>query len=118
MPEAGEVVLIPFPFTDLSATKRRPVLVLRSPDALGDFLAIAVTSRPGHDDAVSLSQPDLQTGMLPKPSFIRTTKLYTLNERCIVRKFGTLKPDAFTRVHRAVCAVLACENQPGSRSRS
>ncbi len=43
----GEVVLIPFPFSDLQAAKRRPVLVLRSCDGFGDFLAAAITSQAG-----------------------------------------------------------------------
>ena len=44
MSRAGDVVLLPFPFTDLSATKKRPVLLLSDEDSLGDFLALAVTS--------------------------------------------------------------------------
>ena len=55
MPQPGEVVLIPFPYTDLATAKRRPVLVLRAADAYGDFLAAAVTSQTGHEDAVVLA---------------------------------------------------------------
>ncbi len=38
--ERGELVLIPHPFTDLSARKRRPVLILTNPDQHGDFIAL------------------------------------------------------------------------------
>lgn len=44
--ERGDLVLIPFPFTDLSALKRRPVLALTAADAFGDFVGVPVTSRP------------------------------------------------------------------------
>jgi mRNA interferase MazF len=44
--ERGDLVLIPFPFSDLSPAKRRPVLLLTRPDAYGDFVALAVTSPP------------------------------------------------------------------------
>lgn len=108
MPQPGEVVLIPFPYTDLATTKRRPVLVLRPPDSFGDFLAAAVTSHAGHIDALALTQTDLQEGVLPKLSFVRTTKLYTLNERVVVHRFGTLLPKAFTRFHAAICTALGC----------
>ena len=77
MPHPGEVVLIPFPYTDLATAKRRPVLVPRPADTFGDFLAVAVTSQTGHQDAMPLTQADFQKGILPKPSYVRTSKLYT-----------------------------------------
>ena len=43
--EAGELVVVPFPFTDLSSAKRRPVLALTAPDTQGDFIGCPVTSR-------------------------------------------------------------------------
>ncbi len=108
MPQPGEVVLIPFPYTDLTTAKRRPVLVLRPADGFGDFLAAAITSHPGHVDALTLTQMDLQEDVLPKPSYVRATKLYTLNERIVVRRFGALKPEAFARIHAAICTALGC----------
>lgn len=58
MLERGDLVLIPYPFTDLSASKRRPVLVLVGTDAHGDFIGLPVTSRPRIEHAVPLAQPD------------------------------------------------------------
>ena len=43
--ERGDLLLVPYPFSDLSASKRRPVLALTSPDSYGDFIALQVTSR-------------------------------------------------------------------------
>lgn len=108
MPRPGDIVLIPFPYTDLATTKRRPVLVLRPPDAFGDVLAAAVTSQAGHEDAITLTQADFLEGFLPKPSYVRTSKLYTFNERVIARRFGTLTPMAFTRAQDAICTMLGC----------
>ena len=42
MLDAGSLVVLPFPFSDLRATKRRPVVLLTAPDGYGDFLAMAV----------------------------------------------------------------------------
>jgi hypothetical protein len=47
----GGFALVPFPFSDLSSAKRRPVLLLVDPDGYGDLLAVAVTSRPHHSNA-------------------------------------------------------------------
>lgn len=82
--------------------------MLRPTDGFGDFLAAAVTSHAGHVDALALTQMDLQEGLLPKPSYVRATKLYTLNERIVVRRFGALRPEAFARIHAAICEGLGC----------
>jgi mRNA interferase MazF len=109
MPHPGDVLLIPFPYADLTTSKRRPVLVLRRADSFGDFLAAAITSQPGHEDALPLDQGDFQEGILPKPSYLRTTKLYTLNRRIAASPFGRLTPGAFQRVQDTICAALGCE---------
>lgn len=52
--EPGDLVLIPFPFADLKATKKRPVLVLTRPDRPGDFIGLAVTSVPTPEHALRI----------------------------------------------------------------
>ncbi|MGA8147205.1 MAG: hypothetical protein WB870_06450 [Gallionellaceae bacterium] len=66
----SDIVQIPFPFSDLTHQKCRPVLLLTAPDAFGDFLAAAVTSQAGHDDAIALQDDDIVEGHLPKTSWI------------------------------------------------
>jgi mRNA interferase MazF len=60
--EAGDLVLLPFPFSDLTSMKRRPVLLLTAPDAHGDFVACPVTSRAGWLHVRLLSPDDLAEG--------------------------------------------------------
>ncbi|MGH8585426.1 MAG: type II toxin-antitoxin system PemK/MazF family toxin [Gammaproteobacteria bacterium] len=62
----------------------RPVLVLTAPDGQRDFIGLAITSRSYHPDAIALTQPDMQTGKLPKPSWVRTDKVFTLNAFLII----------------------------------
>ena len=50
----GDLVLIPFPYSDLQSSKKRSVLVLTAPDRHGDFIALAVTSVPPPDHAMAL----------------------------------------------------------------
>ena len=53
----GDIVLVPFPFTDLSSTQKRPALVV-SPDRFNahaqDVLLVAITSQPGDSHVVAL----------------------------------------------------------------
>ena len=76
--ERGDLLLVPFPFSDLSATKRRPVLALTAPDEYGDFIALPVTSRLQAERGVPLTSAGLLSGALPVPSWIRTDRIVTL----------------------------------------
>ena len=105
----SDIVQIPFPFSDLTLQKRRPVLLLTSPDAFGDFLAVAITSQAGHDDAIPLQEDDIANGRLPKTSWIRATKLFSLNRDSVIVALGALKPEAFERIHREICVRLGCK---------
>lgn len=104
MPERGDILLIPFPFTDLSSTKRRPVLALTAADGYGDFIALPVTSRPQEEHGLPITQAEMVTGSLPAPSWIRTNRIVTLNSALIVKAIGRVSEDT---VHAAIAAVCA-----------
>src|SRR6266576_1244266 len=81
----GDVVLVPFPFTDLSVTKQRPALVL-SPERLNkvrtDLVVAAITSQIPDvvgEDEILLSDTDLRTAGLPKVSMIKVGKIFTIH---------------------------------------
>jgi mRNA interferase MazF len=77
--ERGDLVLISFPFSDLSAAKKRSGLMLTRPDAYGDFIALAVTSRPQTDHRIAVDPADFVQGSLPLANWIRTDRVVTLN---------------------------------------
>jgi len=85
------------------------VLLLTSPDECGDFLAVAITSQSGHDDAIPLQDNDLIQGKLPKTSWVRATKMFSLNREIVILTLGNLTPEAFERVHEKICARLGCK---------
>jgi len=87
----GDVVVIPFPFSDLSGTKKRPALVLA--DLPGDdILLCQITSQNTKDGfAIPLTLNDFSTGSLPVASNIRPTRIFTADKNIIVRKTGTIK---------------------------
>ncbi len=111
MYQPSEIVLLPFPFSDLSANKKRPVLILKAANLQGDFLAVQITSQSGYENALVLQQDDFILGLLPKKSYVRPDKLVTLNNSLIAQRIGKLSDDAFVRIHRAVCLSLNCSEK-------
>lgn len=92
MPERGDLLLVPFPFSDLSATKRRPVLALTAADSYGDFIGLPVMSRPQAEHGLPISAADLVSGSLPAPSWVRTNRIVTLNAGLVVKTVGRASP--------------------------
>ncbi len=104
----GELVGIPFPYSDLTSKKRRPVLAVTTLDRHGDFVGLAVTSVPAVESAVAIDEKSMATGRLPKPSWVRYDKIFTLSETVVVRNFGTLDGDIFREVMKRLCKYLGC----------
>lgn len=91
----GSVVLVNFPFTDLSQTKLRPAIILWIDTTGTDVVVCAITSQKTDrlsDGEFSINVTDLefsQTG-LRVSSKVRTTRIATLSRQLIVRKLGDL----------------------------
>lgn len=89
-PVKGDVVVIPFPFSDLSASKRRPALVVAN---LGgnDVILCQITSVARNDRfSISLIRSDFKDGKLRVESRIRPNRLFTADRSIIEYKAGTL----------------------------
>ena len=107
--QRGTVVLVRFPFSDLSAAKLRPALVLADAGR-GDFVLAQITSRPYADPlAVPLAGEDFAQGSLERTSYVRPGKLFTANEALLVRPAGVLRRTAHARVVESVIALLRHE---------
>lgn len=86
----GDVVVIPFPFSDLSNSKRRPALVLASLKG-SDIILCQITSKDVNDDyAITLQPHEFIDGNLNQDSNIRPNRLFTADESIIIYKAGTI----------------------------
>ena len=102
----GEVAVMPFPFTDLSAARKRPVLVLASLKG-DDYILCQITSQARKDEySVSLHDKDYAKGKLQIKSYIRPNRLFTAHKSLIERKIGLLKKKKIKQVIEKICGLL------------
>lgn len=88
----GEIVVVPFPFTDRQAVKRRPALVCSSEDfnrSSGHVVLAMVTTAAHSPWPGDVALRDLQATGLPAPSVVRW-KLFTLDAALVLRRVGAL----------------------------
>ncbi len=103
---AGAVVLVPFPFSDLSQSKLRPAVVVADAGR-GDLVLCQVTSNAYSDPlAVELSHAAFSAGSLLRTSYARPGKLFTASDTLVVRQVGTLTVDTLTRLVDQVVSLL------------
>lgn len=102
MPEQGDILLIPVPFTDLSSQKRRPVIVISNSaynNASQDVIVVAMTSSPAlAPSSFRITSADLLEGALNRPGTVRSDKIYTLAQAIVVKKFGRVSPAIIQRI--------------------
>ncbi len=86
----GDIVIIGFPFSDLTRIKKRPALIISNETVnnTGDYLMVQVTSRIRNDSlSLPISNTDFVNGKyLPLQSCIRLHKIFLLNESLIISK--------------------------------
>lgn len=108
--EAFDVVVVPFPFTDRTTSKRRPALVLSDGQnfnrPVGQAVLAMITSAKNSDWPFDTEIQDLDAAGLPSASIVRM-KLFTLDQQLILRKAGALADCDREQVRQALGQVLA-----------
>jgi mRNA interferase MazF len=105
-----EIILIPFPFSDVSASKKRPALVI-SHDGFNvkndDVIVCMITSNPDeHPNDIMLSEEDLEMGSLEWTSRIKPYRLFSVDKRKIVQKIGVLKHVKASEVTQKILELI------------
>ncbi len=102
----GDVVVLPFPFSDLSDSKNRPCLVVAKLSGI-DIVICEITSQSRDDsDAIELKRNDFQEGNLKIDSWIRTNKLLTVETSMVKYKLGKVKQDKIIEVQEKLCEIF------------
>ncbi len=105
-PSAGTVVLVTFPFSDLSQAKLRPAVVLAKTSA-NDWILCQITSNPYSDPrAMKLANENFSSGSLRVVSYARPGKLFTANNSLVVAQIGTLTGETLKQIVEGVCELL------------
>ncbi len=103
----GDIVLFPFPYTDLSDRKLRPCLVL-SEEMGDDIMLCQITSQRLRKDehSIELKQADTSEGTLMIDSYIRANMIFTASIMQILRKICSVRDDKYRQVTDAITRII------------
>ncbi|MEW5783063.1 MAG: type II toxin-antitoxin system PemK/MazF family toxin [Pseudomonadota bacterium] len=111
MMRAGQIALSPFPYTDLSRAKLRPVLLLRRASRFDDWLVCMVSTRldqaeTGFDEIVSVSDVDFPTSGLKAPSVLRLSRLAILDAGLLMGSIGQIAPERLAAIRQRLATWI------------
>jgi mRNA interferase MazF len=110
MYKQGEILLIPIPFSDLTSSKKRPVLVLSNSQynsRTKDIVVAAITSNlETKEYSIEFTSDDLVEGELKVASCIRVDKIYTLSQYIVVKRFGTVNVEILYKVKAKIDKLI------------
>jgi hypothetical protein len=95
--QRGDIVLVHYAFSDGTATKLRPALLM------------AITSQADARHTHAISNSDLVTGQLPKASWLKANSVTATHLSRISRVVARVKPSVLQAVHRHICPRLGCQ---------
>jgi mRNA interferase MazF len=102
----GEVVVVPFLFSDLTQAKRRPALVVTS--LIGDDVILCqITSQVVRDEyALSITTEDFEFGSLSQTSNVRPNRIFAADEKIVLSSVGRLKSEILEQVILKIIDIL------------
>lgn len=102
----GDVVVVPFPFSDLSAAKRRPALVLAALEG-DDLILCQITSKAVRDSySVSIEDLHFKEGGLKQPSNIRPNRIFTADSHIVRYRIGHLHVEKLSEVLKEIDRIF------------
>jgi len=102
----GDVVVLPFPYTDFSSVKKRPTVVVANLIGQNVILAQITTNKRDDEDLVSLTKKDFSSGSLSSDSFVMASLLFTADASRISYKAGKMKTEKIKEVQDKLIQVF------------
>ena len=102
----GYVVVLPFPYSDLSNSKKRPALVIAALEG-DDVILCQITSKQRKDKhSIELKDSDFKQGKLNIESYIRPSRIFTADKSIILYKIGSIKENKIQEVIGGIIGIL------------
>ena len=102
----GDIVVVPFPFSDLTQAKRRPALIIADLEG-NDYILCQITSKDIRDKySVPIEDSDFDDGSLKQNSNVRPNRIFTADKNIILYRIGHLRPEKINQIILKINGIL------------
>lgn len=102
----GDVVVLPFPYTDFSGAKKRPAVVIATLKGNNILLAQITTNQRNDEDLISIKNKDFNSGSLNFDSFVITSLIFTADGSRINYRAGQLTQNKIREIEKQLCKIF------------
>ena len=102
----GDVVVLPFPYTDFSGAKKRPAVVIANIKGQNIILAQITTNQRNDEDLISLRKKDFSSGSLNSDSFIMASLIFTADSSRVSYRAWKIKFEKVKEVQNKLIEVF------------
>lgn len=108
-----DIVLIPFPYTDLTASKLRPALIMSNKrlETTNDRICCLITSNPSQKGGILIERKNLFKGDLKYKSWVKPYRIFTVDIRIIKKRLGTISISCFDRLLKEMYSYMNKEKE-------
>lgn len=99
----GNIVLVKFPFTNLKSAKKRPVLIIKDENNLGDIVCFQITSNENQTSILKIETNDFENEVLPLNSYVKYDKCFTLGSSIIDKQIASVNRDFLDKLKTYFC---------------
>ena len=104
--KTGDILLVKFPFTNLKKSKKRPVLVVKDENNLGDIVCFQITSNSEQSNLLKIESSDLDDKSLSLQSFIKYDKCFTLHSEIVDKNIARVNSNLLDKLKILFCEGL------------
>jgi len=102
----GDVIVMPFPYSDFSGAKKRPAIVIATLKGDDVILSQITTVRRTDENLTNLSKKDFKTGHLNRDSFINMSQIFTADKSRINYKVGKVNNSKIKEIEQKLCEIF------------
>lgn len=107
------IILVPFPFSDLSNNKKRPALVVSNNEfneSNEDMICCLITSNPRpFKHSVNLNNNDLESGFLNFESKVKPHRLFTISQKIVLKQIAMIKKNKHLSIEKEINNLISLE---------
>jgi len=98
-----DIVLVPFPYSDLSGSKKRPAIIISNDKLQGkDIICCLVTSH-SPNNGILIEDNSFEDGNLPFKSWVKPYRIFTIEKEYILKKLAKVRKDYYKKIFDSVC---------------
>ncbi|MEA2017137.1 MAG: type II toxin-antitoxin system PemK/MazF family toxin [Campylobacterota bacterium] len=102
----GDIILVKFPFTNLTKSKKRPVLVVKNENEYNDIICFQITSNNEQSNLLKINNNDLYNSNLTLESYIKYDKCFTISSKVVDKKIATVNDELLKKLKLLFCEEI------------